>query len=62
MLALGLAAAATGCGGGNNGPRFESSVQAVTAADVTAGGSSETIYALPASLGAVSDSSRKDHC
>jgi hypothetical protein len=55
VLALGLAAAATGCGGGNNGPRLETSAQAVTAADITAGGMTETVEGIPASLGTVSD-------
>ena len=55
VLALGLAAAATGCGGGNNGPRFETSAQQVTGASVTAGEIPETVEGVPASLGTVSD-------
>ena len=55
VLALGLAAAATGCGGGNSGPLFETSAQEVTAANITAGGLPETIGGVQASLGTVSD-------
>jgi hypothetical protein len=55
VVALGLAAASTGCGGGNNGPRFETSAQEVTAVNVTAGGMPETVAGVPASLGTVSD-------
>jgi photosystem II stability/assembly factor-like uncharacterized protein len=55
LLALGLTAAATGCGGGNNGPPFETSAQEVTAVNVTAGGMPETVAGVPAPLGTVSD-------
>jgi hypothetical protein len=55
VLALGLAAASTGCGGSNNGPRFETSAQEVTAVNVTAGGVPEAVEGVPASLGTVSD-------
>jgi hypothetical protein len=55
VLALGLAAASTGCGGSNNGPRLETSAQEVTAVNVTAGGIPETVAGVPASLGTVSD-------
>ncbi len=55
VLALGFAAASSGCGGGNNGPRFETSAQDPTAVNVTAGGMPETVAGVPASLGTVSD-------
>jgi hypothetical protein len=55
VMALGLAAASTGCGGSNNGPLFETSAQEVTAVNVTAGGMPETVAGVPASLGTVSD-------
>jgi hypothetical protein len=55
VLMLGLAVASTGCGGGNNGPRLESSAQEVTGANVTAGGVPEPVAGVPASLGTVSD-------
>jgi hypothetical protein len=55
VLALGLAAASTGCGGSNNGPRFATSAQEVIAVNVVAGGLSETVAGVPASLGTVSD-------
>jgi hypothetical protein len=55
VLALGLAAASTGCGGNNNGPPFETSAQEVTSVNVTAGGIPEPVAGVPASLGTVSD-------
>ena len=55
VLALGLAAASTGCRGSNNGPRFETSAQEVTAVNVTAGGVPEAVEGVPASLRTVSD-------
>ena len=55
LLALGLTAASTGCGGNNSGPRFETSAQKVASVNVTAGGMPEPVAGVPASLGTVSD-------
>jgi hypothetical protein len=55
VLALGLAAASTGCGSNSNGPRIESSAQELTAVNVTAGSTREPVAGVPAPLGTVSD-------
>jgi hypothetical protein len=55
VLALGLAAASTGCGSSSNGPRIESSAQELIAVNVTAGSTPEPVAGVPAPLGTVSD-------
>ena len=55
VLILGVAAAATGCGGGSNGPTRFASTQQVTAVAFTTGGTPDRVEGIPAPLGTISE-------